>query len=45
MPKQNLGILAHVSEAQAITLSDPHQATALKKKNMTFFMDLPWHDR
>lgn len=27
----NLGILAHVSDAQAIAFSFPHQATALKK--------------
>lgn len=31
----NLGILAHVSEAQAITFSFPHQATALLKQNKT----------
>lgn len=30
--KTNLGILAHVSDAQAMAFSFPHQATALAKK-------------
>lgn len=30
----NLGILAQVSDAQAIALSFPHQATALKRTNV-----------
>ena len=30
--KANLGILAHVSDAQAIAFNLPHQATALKNK-------------
>lgn len=29
----NLGILAHVSDAQAIAFSFPHQATALKNNS------------
>lgn len=30
----NLGILAQVSDAQAIAFNFPHQATALKKENL-----------
>jgi len=37
MDKTNLGILAHVSEAQAIAFSFPHQETALDRKSRSSF--------
>jgi len=37
MDKTNLGILAHVSEGQAIAFSFPHQETAPGKRINKFF--------